>query len=105
MGVTLKEFIACGGGARSPMWRQMFADVMDTPVSIAPASQGPALGAAILAAVGGGLYSTVEEACRQAGDAHDPLAPKASDAYEPYYQIYRELYPALASSFKKLSRV
>lgn len=107
MGVSLKEFIACGGGARSPFWRQMFADVLDTPVSSAPATKGPALGAAILAAVGAGMYDSVPAACDKAGEAHHSLTPDAQrhSTYENFYQVYRGLYPALYQSFKALSKL
>ena len=65
MGVAPETMLACGGGGKSPFWRQMLADVMNCPVATTVNTEGPALGVAILASVGAGLYPSVQEACRQ----------------------------------------
>ena len=64
MGVAPETMLACGGGGKSPVWRQMLADVMKCPVATTVNTEGPALGVAILAGVGAGLYGSVQEACR-----------------------------------------
>ncbi len=105
MGVNTDRMMACGGGARSPLWRQMLADVYRCPVQTAQASnEGPALGAAILAGVCAGVYSGVEDACDQIVRPDSTCAPDqaSSAAYEPFYQCYRGLYPALRQSFHTL---
>lgn len=105
MGVDVRDMAACGGGARSPLWRQMLADVYGCGVKTAASAEGPALGAAILAGVGAGVYASVEEGCAaavRAGAVQEPDRA-AGAAYEPYYRLYRELYPALRSSFHTLA--
>ena len=105
MGVDVSDMAACGGGGRSPFWRQMLADVYGCPVKTIASAEGPALGAAILAGVGAGVYASVPEGCAAAvrtGGCQQPV-PEHSAAYEPYYQLYRGLYPALRDSFHTLS--
>lgn len=104
MGVTSRELIACGGGGTSPMWRQMLSDVLGCPVTTVSGREGPALGAALLAGVGAGLYESVPAACAaviQTGPVQLP-DEAASRAYGPYYQIYRSLYPALKDTYQAL---
>lgn len=105
MGIKFTEMLATGGGGSSPLWRQMLADTYSCPVVTAISKEGPALGVAILAGVGTGIYSSVEEACRKVvkfNPAQSPIAEN-SDRYEQFYQIYRGLYPALKDSYKALS--
>lgn len=107
MGVVSTEMLACGGGGSSPLWRQMLADVYGCPVKTVVSKEGPALGAAILAGVGAGLYPNVQEACRgmiQTNPAQQPDA-QASEQYERFYQVYQSLYPALRESFQTLSKL
>lgn len=107
MGVDVSDMAACGGGGRSPFWRQMLADVYGCPVKTIASAEGPALGAAILAGVGAGVYASVPEGCAAAvrvGAAQQPV-PEHSAAYEPYYQLYRGLYPALRDSFRALAEL
>ncbi|GHU83187.1 xylulokinase [Clostridia bacterium] len=104
MGVTPTEMLACGGGAKSPLWRQMLADMFALPVRTAASSEGPALGVAILAGVGTGLYSDVRTACREMiryGEAKRPDAT-ANAYYEKGYAAYRALYPALKDAFTQI---
>ncbi len=105
MGVDVSDMAVCGGGGRSPFWRQMLADVYGCPVKTIASAEGPALGAAILAGVGAGMYASVPEGCAAAvrtGECQQP-EPERSAAYEPYYQLYRGLYPALRDSFHTLA--
>ena len=105
MGVDVSDMAACGGGGRSPFWRQMLADVYGCPVKTIASAEGPALGVAILAGVGAGVYASVSEGCAAAvrtGENQQPV-PENSAAYEPFYQLYRELYPALRDSFHTLA--
>lgn len=105
MGVSVEEMMATGGGGSSPFWRQMLADAYGCPVKTVASKEGPALGAAILAGVGTGLWSSVAEACGgviRVNPAQDPI-PDNQAKYEPYYQLYRTLYPALRESFHSLA--
>ncbi|MFV0517215.1 MAG: xylulokinase [Aminipila sp.] len=107
MGVNINDMMICGGGARSPMWRQMFADMYQCPVSTIKADQGGALGAAILAGVGAGVYKDLESTCRKLilkKSVCEPIVDNGLE-YQKYYGIYKDLYITLFDSFKKLSQV
>ena len=107
MNVSVSDMMACGGGGSSPIWRQMLADLYACPVKTASSKEGPALGVAILAGVGAGLYSSVPEACREViktDKIQQPIAEHIPE-YEKYYQLYTEIYPALKASFKKLASI
>ena len=107
MGVTSRELIACGGGGTSPLWRQMLADVLGFPVKTVAGREGPALGAALLAGVGAGIYESVPSACEaviRTGDPQQP-DPAASGRYDEFYHIYCALYPALKASCAALAKL
>lgn len=105
--VPINEVRVSGGGAKSPLWRQILADVFNIKVQVINSKEGPAYGAAILAAVGLGLYKTVDEACSNLIKVTSTTIPIEENAkkYEEIYSIYKELYPTLKVSFKKLSEV
>ena len=105
MGVEFEEILATGGGARSEVWRQMLADVLDCPVLTTSSSEGPALGVAILAGVGVGIYPDLPTACAQIIDRKSTLKPNplTQKEYESYYQLYLEIYQQLKQQFKELS--
>ena len=104
MGISVSDMAACGGGGSSALWRSMLADLYGCGVKTVTSKEGPALGAAILAAVGAGVYSSVEQACGAVVHSKDTTSPDAERAkvYEQYYQLYRSLYPALKESYQKL---
>ena len=106
MGVPTTDMMLCGGGARSPVWRQILTDLYGCPVKTCKASEeGPALGAAILAGVGTGVFSSVEQACEKIvipDNIHEPDDANVA-AYKPYYDLYKTLYPALRESYHKLA--
>ncbi|MDH3255097.1 MAG: xylulokinase [Acidobacteriota bacterium] len=90
-----------GGGARSPVWRQILADVLGVELVSVETSEGAALGAALLAGVGSGVWESVEKACGAAVQLGDITKPDA-DARKPYariYQRFRECYPAMKPLF------
>lgn len=107
MGVQIKDMLACGGGGSSPLWRQMLADVYGCPVKTVVSKEGPALGVAILAGTGVGIYKSVQEGCRAVIRTNPPQnpIPENSVQYEKYYKIYDELYPALKNCYKDLANV
>jgi xylulokinase len=94
-----------GGGAKSPLWRQIMADVLGVELVTVNTTEGAAYGAALLAGVGAGLYASVAQACQAMISITGRTTPdaQASAAYAPYYQRYRALYPALASEFTALA--
>ena len=105
MNVKVNDMMACGGGGSSPLWRSMLADVYGCPVKTVSSKEGPALGAAILASVGSGIYSNVTEACSEIVKIDKTQTPKAENIpeYEKYYQLYRKIYPQLKNSFAELA--
>ncbi len=107
MGIDCKTMLACGGGGSSKLWRQMLADIYGCEVSTVQSKEGPALGVAILAMVGAGLYPSVQEACKAIVKKKDTCLPIAenSEKYAPYYELYRSLYVALKDKFKDLSLI
>lgn len=107
MGVTSEDMAACGGGGSSPLWRSMLSDVFGMKVKTVTSKEGPALGAAILAGVCAGIYPSVQEACRRVVKTKTEQSPDIlnSAEYEKYYNIYRQLYPALKDTYKELSKI
>lgn len=104
MGVDIRQMAVCGGGAASPLWRQMLADLYGCPVKTMSSKEGAALGAAILAGVGTGVWPDIPEACSRILGELDCMEPDAqsSAAYESYYRLYCQLYPALADWYRCL---
>ena len=107
LGVEPTFMRMCGGGSKSPLWRQMMADIYNVPV-VLPAGvseNSAALGAAILAMVGTETYSSVPEACDKIvslrNEVYDPI-PENVEKYAKVGELYREMYPALKEQFKKL---
>jgi xylulokinase len=90
-----------GGGARSPLWQQIQADVYAHEVEILKAEEGAAYGAAILAGVGSGNWKSVDEACDTAVRVAKRVSPskETSALMQRGYQTYRKIYPALHSIF------
>ncbi len=105
MNIPIKEVRASGGGARSPFWRQLQADIYNAPIVTTNASEGPAYGVALLAGVGTGVWKSVEEACKRAIRQVETQKPSKRTApqYEPLYGTYRKLYPDLKERFKEMS--
>jgi len=104
MGVPVGDMMLTGGGAKSPVWRQMLADLYGCPVSIPASEEGAALGAAILAGVGSGVYSNLPEACGQLIGKGETVEPdeERGKAYAPYFALYKQLYRSLKDDFKTL---
>lgn len=89
-----------GGGARSQLWRQILADVLQAELVTVNTTEGAAYGAALLAAVGMGAYGSVSEACGSAVHVTGSVSPGAdSAAYQELYPLYQCLYPALSPIF------
>jgi xylulokinase len=107
MGVPVKEIRASGGGSKSPLWRQIQADVFGQKVVTINAEQGPAFGVALLAAVGAGAYKNVEEACRATIKvvAETPLNKAAAKVYDQGFPIYQQLYRSLKDDFKSIAKM
>jgi xylulokinase len=92
-----------GGGARSPLWRQIQADAYGMPVEVLAAEEGAAYGAALLAGVGVRVWTSVDQACESTVRVAERIAPEPSRtaAMNRQYAEYRRLYPALKDSFHR----
>ena len=101
IGVDPDRTKICGGGAKSPLWRKIIANVMNMKVDIIESEEGPGYGAAILAAVGCGVYPSVEEAAKQLVKvvATEEPDPELAAKYEDRYQKFRKFYPVLKGMF------
>jgi xylulokinase len=107
MDIKVNEVRASGGGGKSPLWRQMQADMFDTDIHTINSTEGPALGAALLAGVGAGVYYDVSQACESAIKTVSIQSPirKNTDIYNKYYSVYGKLYIALKESFLDIARL
>src|SRR5262249_12142575 len=96
-GFKLDQMRATGGGAKSPLWRQIIADVLGVELVVTNASEGPAFGAALLAGVAGGVYRSVQAACDHTVRVVQRTEPQpaTAEAYARTYETYQALYPAL----------
>ena len=101
MKVPVKSIRLGGGGARSPLWRQIQADVYGHEVEIVEAEEGAAYGAAILAGVGAKIWPTVDAACASVVRVVDRVRPNPENAavMSANYAAYRRIYPAMKSIF------
>ena len=104
MGVKVREIRLSGGGARSGFWQQMQADIYGQAVSLINASEGPAYGVALLAAVGTGAFKSVPEACSACIRTTRKVAANRNrkKVYGDLYPLYTGLYSALAGEFKRM---
>lgn len=100
--VPINEVRVIGGGAKSPLWKQILADIFNVEIEEINTNQGGGLGAAILAAVGAGFYETVEEGCDQLIRVTNTVKPieENVEKYKTIYPLYTKLYGDLASWFK-----
>lgn len=101
IGVHPQRTKICGGGAKSPLWRKIIACVMNMQVDLIESEEGPGYGAAILAAVGCGVFHSVEEAAKKLVKVvgTESPDPELVEKYEDRYQKFRELYPALKAFY------
>jgi xylulokinase len=97
--VPVEKIRLGGGGARSPLWRQIQADIYGQPVETVEAEEGAAYGAAILAGVGAKVWPSVEAACDNLARVAGTTRPNAADSLimEKAYGVYRRIYPAMKS--------
>ncbi|MBE5881389.1 MAG: xylulokinase [Lachnospiraceae bacterium] len=96
LGIDIKRTKICGGGAKSPLWKKMIANIMDLEVDVIESEEGPALGGAMLAAVANGEFASVEDAAAKIVKVVDTVKPEAElvAKYEEKYQQFKEIYPA-----------
>ena len=102
----IRQVRVSGGGAKSPLWRQILADVLNVELVTVNTMEGAAYGAALLAGVGVGSWSNVDTACRATVTVTGSTLPQpeAAARYEHNYSLYRQLYPALKTISHGLSK-
>lgn len=107
MKITPDSMLACGGGGTSGLWRQMMADIYNMNISTVNSKEGPALGVAILAMVGVGIYPTVADACRNVIKINKTTNPVVENnkKYEKYYDLYKSLYISLKDRYNALAEL
>lgn len=105
LGIKIERTKICGGGAKSSLWKKMVANILNLKVEVIESEQGPALGGAILAAVGCGEYEDVESAVGQFVTVVETIEPEQElvEKYEERYQKFKQIYPALKPVFQVLS--
>ena len=101
LGINITKTKICGGGAKSPLWKKMIANILNVEVEVIESEEGPALGGAMLAAVACGEYATVEDAAAKIVKVIDTVKPEKGlvDAYELRYQTFKNIYPTVKKLF------
>ncbi|HIS52327.1 MAG TPA: xylulokinase [Candidatus Onthomonas avicola] len=104
LGIRIERSKICGGGARSPLWRKIIANVLNIKLDILESEQGPGMGGAMLAAVACGAYPSVQAVCDAMVRVVDTVEPDPAIAarYEERYQKFRKIYPALKPIFPEI---
>ena len=101
LGIKIGRTKICGGGAKSPLWKKMIANILNLKVDVIESEEGPALGGAMLAAVACGEYKNVEEAAAKIVRIVDTVEPEEElvKKYDERYQQFRQIYPACKPLF------
>ena len=101
LGIQMERTKICGGGAKSPLWKKIIANVMNMKVDVIESEEGPALGGAMLAAVGCGEYEDVETIAKKLVKVIDTVEPEEElvAKYEERYQKFRKIYPTVKELF------
>lgn len=104
LGINIERTKMCGGGGKSPLWRQILANVLNLKVDILAVEEGPALGGAMLAAVGCGVYDSVEDMAKKIIKIKTTVEPNPEVValYDERYRVYRSIYPRLKELFPEM---
>ena len=104
LGIDIERSNICGGGAKSPLWKRIFANVLNVKLDIVASEQGPGMGGAMLAMVADGTYPDVNAACENLVHVVDTIEPEPElvARYEQRYQQFRSIYPACRELFPKI---
>ena len=105
LGIQIERSKICGGGAKSPLWKRIFANVLNLKLDIVASEQGPGMGGAMLAMVACGTYNNVDEVCDKLVHVVDVIEPEPElvARYEQRYQQFRQIYPALKNVFPAIT--
>lgn len=107
LGIDIRSSKICGGGARSPLWKKMIANILNVELECLECEQGPGMGGAMLAMVACGAYETVQAACDAIVRVASRVTPEPELAarYEKRYQQFRKIYPACKQLFAEIANV
>jgi xylulokinase len=105
MGVPVSDMTFTGGGGRDKVWQQMLADLYRCPVRTLTSDEGGALGVALLAGVGAGVFASVEQAAEAVVKKNAPLDfdEDAHKKYMPFFDLYKRLYVTLKPEFDAMA--
>jgi xylulokinase len=106
LGVPVDEIIGSGGATRHPLWLQLQADIYNRPIGCTRTTEAAAVGAAMLAGIGTGVFDDVADAISRVVRRHDEIVlpdPARVDVYDRQYEVFCALYPALADTVHKLA--
>lgn len=106
LGTQAEQVRLSGGGARSPFWTQLFADILDAPAAISESQEGSAYGAALLAVLGTGEYTNAVEMCNTVTREvrRTPQNAESAAIYRDRYAVYRSIYPALKPIYSAIAK-
>ena len=101
LGIAIPRSFLCGGGAKSPLWRRIFSNVLGIPLDMVKTEQGPGYGGAMLAMVGCGVYPSVQAAADALVELASTTEPDSelTARYEAQYQKFKRIYPAMRELF------
>ncbi|MCB5714284.1 xylulokinase [Lactonifactor longoviformis] len=104
LGIKIERTKICGGGAKSPLWKKMIANILNIKVDVIASEEGPAMGGAMLAAVANGEYASVEEAAEAIVKVVDTVEPEPALAvkYDERYKKFAKIYPAVKNLFSEI---
>lgn len=104
LGIQIERTKICGGGAKSPLWKKIIANVLNLKVDVIESEEGPGLGGAMLAAVACGVYASVEEAAEKIVKVVDTIEPEAElvEKYEDRYRRFAKIYPTVKELFDEI---
>ena len=104
LGIEISKSRICGGGAKSPLWKKIFANVLNCELEIPVSEQGPGMGGAMMAMVACGEYETVKACCEKLCSVASTVKPEPElvTKYEARYQQFKKIYPACKALFAEL---
>ena len=104
LGITINSSKICGGGAKSPLWKKMIANILNAELECLESEQGPGMGGAMLAMVACGEYASVQEVCNKFVKVASVVKPEPElvDKYEARYQQFKKIYPAVKALFPEI---
>ena len=106
LGINIERTKVCGGGAKSPLWKKIIANVLGIKVDVLENEEGPSMGGAMMAAVACGEFASIEDAAEKIVKVVETIEPDAelSDKYEKKYSQFKEIYPACKALFKSFAQ-